>query len=179
MKISIIAAMDEKRGIGKDNKIPWHIKEDLVRLKNLTIGHTVILGRTTYESMLAYYQKSGKPTMSMRTHIVVTRDPSYHVDENKGLAAHSIEEAVRLAREKEALRQAQGLQEIFVIGGEKIFEQTIGLADKLYLTIVEDPPTGGFGADAFFPDYSEFKKVIFEQKGESEGHKYTFLELER
>lgn len=175
MKISIIAAMDEKRGIGKDNKIPWHIKEDLVRLKSLTIGHTVILGRTTYESMLAYYQKSGKPTMSQRIHIVVTRDPSYHVDENKGLVAHSIEEAVRLAREKEALRQAQGLQEIFIIGGARIFEQTIGLADKLYLTIVK----GDFGADTFFPDYSEFKKVVFEQKGESEDHKYTFLELER
>lgn len=179
MKISIIAAMDEKRGIGKDNKIPWHIKEDLVRLRNLTIGHTVILGRTTYESMLVYYQKSGKPTMSMRTQIVVTRDINYRVDPKYGFVAHSIEEAVRLAREKEALRQAQGLQEIFIIGGARIFEQTIGLADKLYLTIVEDPPTGGFGADVFFPDYSEFKKVVFEQKGESEDHKYTFLELER
>ena len=172
MKIRIIAAMDEKRGIGKNNKIPWHIKEDLVRLKNLTIGHTVILGRTTYESMLAYYQKSGKPTMSMRTHIVVTRGINYHVDPRYGFAAHSIEEALTLAKQKEK-------EQIFIIGGEKIFEQTIGLADKLYLTIVKDPPAGGFGADAFFPDYSEFKKVVFEQKGESEDHKYTFLELER
>lgn len=175
MKISIIAAMDEKGGIGKDNKIPWHIKEDLVRLKSLTIGHTVILGRTTYESMLAYYQKSGKPTMFMRTHIVVTRDLNYYVDPKYGFAVHSIEEAVRLAREKEALRQAQGLQEIFIIGGEKIFEQTIGLADKLYLTIVE----GDFDADTFFSDYSEFKNKKVIGEGESEGHKYTFLELER
>lgn len=168
MKISIIAAMDEKRGIGKDNKIPWHIKEDLVRLKNLTVGHTVILGRTTYESMLAYYQKSGKPTMSMRIHIIVTHDKNYSVDPKYGFAVHSIEEALTLAKQKEK-------EEIFIIGGEKIFEQTIGLADKLYLTIVE----GDFGADTFFPDYSEFKKVVFEQKGESEGYKYTFLEIER
>lgn len=175
MKVSIIAVMDEKRGIGKENKIPWRIKEDLVRLKNLTIGHTVILGRTTYESMLAYYQKSGKPTMSMRTHIVVTRDSTYHVDEDKGVAANSIGEAVRLAKEKEAQRLAQGLQEVFIIGGQQIFEQTIGLADKLYLTIVD----GNFDADTFFPDYSDFKKVVFEQAGESGKYRYKFLELER
>ncbi len=172
MKVSIIAAMDEKRGIGKDNKIPWHIREDLVRLKNLTIGHTVILGRTTYKSMLAYYQKSGKPTMSMRTHIVVTHDKNYSVDPKYGFVAYSIGEAFEIARQKEK-------EEIFVIGGEKIFEQTIGLADKLYLTIVKDPPAGGFGADAFFPDYAEFKKVISEKLEESGGYKYKFLELKR
>ena len=179
MKVSIIVAMDNKRGIGKANRIPWHIKEDLVRLKNLTVGHTVILGRTTYESMLGYYQKSGKPTMSMRTHIVVTRDPNYHVDEDKGIAANSIGDAIKLAKEKEAQRQAEGSQEIFVIGGEKIFQQTIGFADKLYLTIVDDPPTGGFDADTFFPDYPEFKKVIAKEERDNGEYKYTFLELEK
>lgn len=172
MKISIVVAMDRKRGIGKENRIPWHIKEDLVRLKNLTVGHTVILGRTTYESMLSYYQKSGKPTMSMRTHIVVTRDPNYSVDPKYGFAAHSIEEAFKLAERKEK-------EEVFIIGGEKIFQQTIGFADKLYLTLVEDPPSGGFDADTFFPDYSEFKKVVFEKEGASENYKYKFLELEK
>lgn len=168
MKISIIAAMDQKKGIGKENRIPWHIKEDLVRLKNLTIGHAVILGRTTYESMLSYYQKSGKPTMSMRTHIVVTSDPNYSVDPKYGFASHSIEEAFKLAKQKEK-------EEVFIIGGAKIFEQTLGLANKLYLTIVE----GDFGADTFFPDYSEFKKIVFEKAGSSEKYKYKFIELEK
>ena len=177
MKVSIIAAMAKNRVIGKDNKIPWHIKEDLVRLKNLTIGHTVILGRTTYESMLFYYQKSGKPTMSMRTHIVVTRDPNYHVDEDKGVAAHSIEQAIKIAKEKEATRpKASGNQsEVFVIGGEKIFEQAIGFADKLYLTIVD----ASFDADTFFPDYSGFKKIISEESHDNGEYKYKFLEVER
>lgn len=168
MKVSIIAVMDKKRGIGKDNKIPWHIKEDLVRLKNLTVGHTVILGRTTYESMLSYYQKSGKPTMSMRTHIVVTHDENYSVDPKYGFAAYSIEEALKIARQKEK-------EEVFIIGGEKIFQQTIGATDKLYLTIVE----GEFDADTFFPDYSGFKKVVFEEAHDNGKYKYKFLELER
>ena len=167
-KVSIIAAMDEKRGIGKENRIPWHIREDLVRLKNLTIGHTVILGRTTFESMLSYYQKSGKPTMSMRTHVVVTHDKNYSVDPKYGFAGHSIEEALEIAGQKEK-------EEVFIIGGEKIFQQTIGSADKLYLTIVQ----GDYSCDTFFPDYQEFKKVISEQERESEGLKYKFVELEK
>lgn len=175
MKISIIAAMDQKRGIGKDNKIPWRIKEDLVRLKKLTIGHAVILGRTTYELMLFYYQKSGKPTMSMRTHIVVTGDPAYHVEEDKGVAAHSIEEAIEKAKQAASASGSGEPKEIFIIGGQKIFEQTIDLANKLYLTIVN----GDFEADAFFPDYSEFKKVVFEESHDNGEYKYKFLELVR
>ena len=77
--------------------------------------------------------------------------------------------------QEEPSRQAQGLQEAFVIGGQKVFEQTISLADKLYLTIVE----GDYNCDAFFPDYSEFKKIIFEEEKEGEGYKYKFLELEK
>ena len=173
--------MDEKRGIGKDNRIPWHITEDLVRLKNLTIGHVTILGRSSFESMLGYYEKSGRQTMSQRTHIVITRDPNYAVEEKYGLVANSIEEAIGLAKEKEK-------EEAFIIGGQQIFDQTIGIADRLYLTIVEarldSPPEsparrGDFGADTFFPDYSKFSKVISEEKRESNGYKYKFLTLER
>ena len=160
--------MDEKRGIGKSNRIPWHITEDLVRLKNLTIDHVTILGRSSFESMLSYYEKSGRLTMSQRTHIVVTRDPSYAVEEKYGLVAHSIEEAIRFAKKKEK-------EEAFIIGGGQIFDQTIGIADKLYLTIVE----GDFGADTFFPDYSNFTKVISEEEHESSGYKYKFLTLEK
>ena len=71
MKVSIIVAMDEKQGIGKDNKIPWHIKEDLIKLKSLTKDNLVILGRRTYDSMLWYYNKSGKE-MPRKLYIAVS-----------------------------------------------------------------------------------------------------------
>lgn len=166
-KVSIIAAMDEKRGIGKDNKIPWHIKEDLVRLKNLTKDHVVILGRKSYESMVGYYNKSGNP-MPGKLYIVVTHDKNYRPARENAKTVFSIDEAIAKAKgEKES--------EVFIIGGQQIFEQTIGLADKLYLTIVD----GDFDADTFFPDYQEFKKVVSEEKRESDGYRYRFLELER
>lgn len=161
--------MDGKRGIGKDNRIPWHITGDLVRLKNLTIGHVTILGRSSFESMLGYYEKSGRQTMLQRTHIVITRDLTYVVNEKYGLVANSIEEAIRIAKEKEK-------EEAFIIGGQQIFDQTIGISERLYLTIVE----GDFNCDTFFPDYSNFTKVISEEEHVSrEGYKYRFLTLER
>lgn len=175
MKISIIAVMDQKRGIGKNNKIPWHIKEDLVHLKNLTMDHVVILGRKSYDSMVSYYNKSGNP-MPGKLYLVVTRKKAYIPARDNAEAVFSINEAIANAKQENP-------DEIFIIGGQQIFNQTIGIADKLYLTVVD----GNFDADTFFPDYSEFKKVVFEQKGEpaltgrgrSEDYKYTFLELER
>ncbi len=178
MKISIIAAMDEKRGIGKNNKLPWHIPEDLLRFKKLTTGHTIIMGRKTYESI-------GRP-LPDRTNIVITRNPSLARSHLAKLeVAHSLEEALRFSFDPSTslrvgkLRIAQGKpfdsEEVFVIGGGQIFAQALPLADKLYLTIVE----GDFGADTSFPDYSQFKKVVFEEKHQSKEYKYTFLELEK
>lgn len=83
--------------------------------------------------------------------------------------AHSLEEALRQAR------LAQGNDEVFIIGGGQIYQQAIGIADKLYLTVAEGNPE----ADTFFPDYSDFKKVTFEEEHESDGLKYKFLDLER
>ncbi len=166
-KISMIVAMDEKRGIGKDNKIPWHIKEDLVRLKNLTFGHTVILGRTSYDSMVWYYNKSGRQ-MPGKLYIVLTRNTSYKPEKEGSVAVSSVDEALGLVRKKEN-------EEAFVIGGQKIFEQFLPHTDKLYLTIVE----GSYDADAFFPDYSEFKKVVSEKEGEENGLHYKFIDLVR
>lgn len=167
LTISMIAAMDEKRGIGKDNKIPWHIKEDLVRLKNLTLNHTVILGRTSYDSMVWYYNKSGRQ-MPGKLYIVLTRNPSYKPEKENALAVSSVDEALELVRGRET-------EEAFVIGGQKIFEQFFPYADKLYLTVVK----GSYDADAFFPDYSEFKKIVSEKESEENGVRYVFLELER
>ena len=164
MKISIIVAMDQKRGIGKNGKIPWHIRDDLIKLKSLTKDHIVILGRKTYDSMVWYYNKSGKP-MPGRLYIVITRDEKYKPARDNAAVAHSLEEALKIVKENE----------VFIIGGGQIFQQALPLADKLYLTIVQ----GDYNCDTFFPDYSEFKKVDFEESKESEGHKYKFLELEK
>ena len=162
--ISIVAAMDSKRGIGKNNRIPWHITEDLIHLKNLTKDKIVILGRKTYESMEEYYDKSGRP-LPGRLYLVVTRDSDFKPTRENAKAVSSIEEAVKTA----------GDQEAFVIGGAQIFEQTLPFADKLYLTVVD----GDFGADTFFPDYSEFTKVLSEQEGQEGEYHYKFIDLGR
>jgi dihydrofolate reductase len=156
--VSIIAAIDENGGLGKNNQLLFKIPADLEHFKEITSGHPVIMGRKTFDSI-------GQPLLD-RTNIIVTRIQDYQV--NGCLVAHSIEEAIEMAHKEDS-------QEVFVIGGGQIYEQAIDLADKLYLTIVE----GEHEADTFFPDYSEFKKVISEEKHESDGYKYRFLELER
>lgn len=157
--ISIIVAMDEKRGIGKNGGIPWHIPEDLKRFKAITSGHPVIMGRKTFESI-------GHP-LPNRTNIVVTRDKKKTISGT--IMANSLEEAIRLAQGK------PGSDEISIIGGGQIYAQAIRLADKLYLTIVE----GTYDADTFFPDYSAFTKEVSRESHESDGYKYTFLDLQR
>ncbi len=172
MKVSIVAVMDQKRGIGKENKIPWHIKEDLVRLKGLTLNNVVILGRKSYDSMVFYYNRTGNP-MPGKLYIIITHDKNYKPARENATIAHSLKEAISFAGGR--LAKLGGVGEVFVIGGAQIFKQAIGIADKLYLTIVE----GEYNADTFFPDYSQFKKIISEESRESDGYKYKFLEIER
>lgn len=157
-KISIIAAVAENLAIGKDNKLLWHIPGDLPRFKKITTGHPVIMGQRTFESL-------GKP-LPNRTNIVLTLEKTFRAP--GCIIAHSIDEAVKVASEKDK-------EEIFFIGGGQVYNQAIKFADKLYLTLVE----GNYDADTFFPDYSEFKKIIFEEPHETEGYKYKFLELEK
>ena len=159
--ISIIAAIAENRAIGKSNKLLWHIPKDLQRFKQLTFGHPVIMGRTTFASL-------GK-SLSGRINIIVTRDKNYQAD--GCIIAHSLEEAIDIA--KSSFAKTTKDKEIFIIGGGQIYEQGIKFADKLYLTIVK----GNFEADTFFPDYSRFKKVIFRQERQNSQYQYTFLEL--
>ncbi len=172
--ISIICAMDEKRGIGKDNKIPWHIKEDLVRFKTIVADHIIILGRNTYESMVWYFDKSGKE-LPGKLYTIVTSNKDYKATRKNTIVVHSFEEALQKADEILHSVQDDNKKEVFVIGGGQIFAQALPLANKLYLTIVE----GEFDCDTFFPDYSEFKEKTFEQKGESGVYKYKFLTLEK
>lgn len=184
--ISIIAAMDEKSGIGKDNKIPWHIKEDLIKLKSLTKDHLVILGRRTYDSMLWYYNKSGKE-MPGKLYIVITHDKKYKTARENATTVGSFGEGIDKASSychSEFISESNKMPklvrhdndcEIFVIGGGQIYQQALPFTDKLYLTIVE----GDYNCDTFFPDCSAFKKIIHEESKESEGYKYKFMEIEK
>jgi dihydrofolate reductase len=164
--ISIFVATDEKGGIGKNGQIPWHIKEDLVRLSNMTRGHAAIIGQKTYESMAGYYDRSGKP-MPAKEYIVVTEDKNFKSLRNNTFAATSIAKAMKRAKKSGT--------EIFIIGGASIYKQTIDLVDRLYLTLVK----GEYDCDTFFPDYSKFKNKTFSQKNKNDKYEFEFLILER
>jgi dihydrofolate reductase len=128
--VSIIAAMDRKRGIGVDNKLPWRLSADLKRFRDLTMGHHVIVGRKTYESI-------GRPLPGRRM-IVVTRDSGYKAENCD--VVHSTEDAISLARERNE-------SEVFICGGAEIYARSIGIADRMYLTFVD----AEVAADTFFP----------------------------
>ena len=160
MKLSLIAAItSENRALGLNNRLIYHIPEDLKRFKEITSGHPIIMGRKTFESI-------GMP-LPNRTNIVITRDPEYFAE---GIVVvNSLDEALFYAQGK------PGVDEVFIIGGGQIYQEVINKADKLYLTVVEGNPD----ADTFFPDYSDFKKVVFEENHESDGLTYKFLTLAR
>ena len=156
--ISIICIIAKNRAIGFRNKLLYDIPEDMKHFKEITTGHTVIMGENTFHSM------NDRP-LPKRINIILTLDKNFKAE--NCLVAHSMEESIELAR-------SQAGREIFFIGGGQIYKQAMPLADKLYLTIVDNEPKQ---ADTFFPDYSEFKKIISEKKLEASGYKITFLEL--
>ncbi|MCL5439011.1 MAG: dihydrofolate reductase [Patescibacteria group bacterium] len=161
-EISIAVILSKNRVIAKNGEIPWKISEDLKRFKRITFGHPVIMGRKTFETL-------PKP-LDGRLNIVITHNDMIKNQISKiknVVAASSLKEAIEKAKKN------PGSDEIFIIGGGQIFEQVIGITDKLYLTIVDEEIDG----DIFFPDYSDFRKVLFEEKRESQGYKYTFIDL--
>lgn len=160
-KISIIVAVaGKKRVIGKAGGMPWYISEELKRFKEITMGHPIIMGRKTHESI-------GK-ALPGRTNIVITKDTAYTAEGIK--VTHLLEEALEVAS------TAEGAEEVFIIGGGEIYNQALPLTDKLYITEIEKELDG----DVFFPDYSAFKRVVWQSETyESQGIKYRFLELER
>jgi dihydrofolate reductase len=166
-KLSIIAALDEAGGIGNKDRIPWHIKKDLVRLATLTRNKFAVIGERSYNSMTGYYDKSGK-FMPAKKYIVITKDKNFKSQRNNTEAVFSIENAL------DAIKKS-GEEEVFIIGGASIYKQMIECTDRLYLTIVK----GKFDCDTFFPDYSDFKKVIHSEVDSDEGHDFTFNILER
>lgn len=150
--------MGENRAIGKENKLIWKISEDLKRFKSLTTGHPIIMGRKTFDSI-------GKP-LPNRTNIVVTRNADFKAE--GCVICTSLEEAVESGFAKD--------DQIFIIGGQEIYSQAIKIANKLFITLIEAESN----ADAFFPDYSDFKKVISTEENKTpEGLKYKYIVLER
>jgi len=154
----MIVAVDEARAIGKDNRLLWHIPEDLKRFKELTTGHAIIMGENTYRSI-------GRP-LPDRKNIVMTMNAELELP--GCLVAHSLEEALQLAKEEEK-------EEVFVIGGASIYKQFLPMTERLYLTLVQ----GTHEADTFFPDYSDFQNVISQEEGQSGDYQYTYFVLEK
>ena len=130
MLVSIIAAMDRNRLIGRENQLPWHLPADLAHFKQVTMGKPIIMGRKTYESI-------GR-ALPGRTNIVLTRSSDFNAE--GVLTANTLEQA---------LNHVSAEDEVMIIGGSTIYELTLPRADRLYLTYVED----SFEGDAWFPDF--------------------------
>ena len=166
MTISLIVAMAENRIIGCDNKMPWHLPEDLRYFKRVTMGKPVLMGRNTFESI-------GKP-LPGRANIVITRNQEYHADGIVCVA--SVEQALALAAQ---LSDSTPDAEVMIIGGAQIYTQTLALAQRLYLTQVHAEIDG----DAAFPAFerSQWLEVSREDHAPSENnpYSYSFLVLER
>ena len=163
--ISLIAAVAKNRVIGSDNKIPWHIPEDLKHFKELTTGKTVLMGRKTFESILGYL---GKP-LPNRKNIIITRQSNYqplrYPERSEG-------SPVEIYSNIEIALATHANEDIYVIGGAEIYAQTIPFADKLYITEVNQEIEG----DAVFPSID--KNVWRETKREAY-ERYSFVEYEK
>jgi dihydrofolate reductase len=162
--LSIIVATDTNGGIGKGNKLLFHIKEDMKRFKELTTGHTIIMGRKTYESL----PNGGLPN---RHNIILTRDDNFFIDYNicKEIitVVSDINTFIDMYKDSE--------KEVFVIGGGEIYKQLLPYCNKIYLTKV----VGEYEADAFFNfNANEWEVTYWSLKSDSE-YKYEFLDLIR
>lgn len=162
-RISLIVAVDENFGIGKNNDMLWNLPKDMRHFKNTTLGHPVIMGRKTLESF-------GKPLRG-RQNIIVTRNPNY---QKEGIdVVHTIGDAIDLASRNEK-------KEIFIIGGGEIYSQSMIYADRLYLTRVHHTFPE---AEVFFPivDFDEWDETFREKHETDEKHHYafTFIFLDR
>lgn len=159
--LSIIVAIDENNAIGKDNKLPWHIAEDLKHFKLTTKGHPVIMGRKTFESV-------GRP-LSGRTNIIISRNPQFTAE--GCTVVTSLDEAIAVAGQIDDIQ--------FVIGGASVYREAIRIADTIYLTVVHSK----YEADTFFPkipenEWEEIERTDFE-KGKDFNHPFSFLKLKR
>ncbi|MDD9266363.1 dihydrofolate reductase [Paenibacillus sp. GCM10023248] len=152
MSISFIFAMDRNRAIGVNNTLPWHLPADLKFFKAVTMGHPILMGRKTYESI-------GKP-LPGRRNIVLTQNPAYRAEGCEVI--HSVSEAVQAFRD----------EELFVIGGAEIFRLFASEVDRMYITFIEHE----FAADTYMSelDLSDWTLVSSEQGERNEKNPYEY-----
>jgi dihydrofolate reductase len=153
MKLILIAALNAKRVIGIDGKLPWHISDDLKRFKKLTTGHTVLMGRKTFESM-------GKP-LPNRRNVVLSSRPVPGVE-----TYHSLDAALAALKDEE---------KVFVIGGGHLYAQTLECADELLLTFVDNPISG----DTYFPPFETFLLDHFTLINQEQGDGFIYKDYQR
>lgn len=166
MHIALIWAMARNGVIGRDNKLPWYLPEDLKYFKRVTTGKPVIMGRKTYDSI-------GRP-LPNRTNIVVTRDASLTLEGVKVVT--SLDDALDIARAESVISD---VEEVIVMGGAEIYAQALPHADRLYVTLVHAEVEG----DAFFPPidlgaYQELAREDFNAEGPNP-YDYSFVVYER
>jgi len=156
-QLTLVVAMDAQRGIGVDNKLPWHLPEDLAHFKRVTLGHPIIMGRKTFDSI-------GRP-LPKRRNIVVTRNADWS---HEGVeVAGSLEEAVALA----------GGEPASIIGGAQIFRESMAIADRMIITHID----GAYRCDTFFPeiDPALWVETAREDHRPAEGVAFSFVTYER
>ncbi len=159
--ISAIASVGKNRELGKDGQLAWRIKDDLARVKMLTMDHPLIMGRKTHESI-------GR-ALPGRTNIVITRQRAYSAP--GCITVTSLDEAFAAAA------TAPGSKEIFVFGGAAVYAAALPFVDRLHLTIIEAEDSD---ADTFFPPYeAAFTKILTTQKRDQAGLAYSWVTLER
>ncbi|RAS71932.1 type 3 dihydrofolate reductase [Priestia endophytica] len=159
--ISFIVAMDDNNLIGKDNALPWHLPADLAYFKKVTTNHTIVMGRKTYESI-------GRP-LPNRKNVVLTHSTSFQ--EEGVTVIHSLDELKEMANRSN--------EELFIIGGARLYEQLLPVADRLYVTHIR----ATFDGDTHFPVFSkeEWKIIDSEEhkKDEKNACDYEFVVYER
>ena len=160
--VSIIVAVAKNGAIGLNNQLLYRLPNDLKRFKALTTGHTIIMGRKTFESL-------PKGALPNRRNIVLSRQEGLHY-----------ENAECYRRLEDALMQCDYTEDIYIIGGGELYKQTLGLAKRVHLTLVDDIPTE---ADAFFPELNpeEWLEVACEEHPADEKHAqaYSFIDYVR
>ncbi|MCL2075707.1 MAG: dihydrofolate reductase [Betaproteobacteria bacterium] len=164
-RLSLIAALAQGRVIGADNRLPWHLPEDLCRFRELTWGHCVLMGRKTWESLPEKFRP-----LPGRRNFVLSRQPDYIAP------GAELVSSIQDALEKTA-RESPETQEVFVIGGEQIYRAALPFARRLLLTEINLDVTG----DAWFPAFSEneWQEIQREQRVSESGISFAFVTYAR
>jgi dihydrofolate reductase len=164
-QLTLVVAMDAQRGIGVDNQLPWHLPEDLAHFKRVTLGHPIIMGRKTFDSI-------GRP-LPGRRNIVVTRNPGNRDWSHEGVeVAGSLQEAIALAGDEVGNITAS------IIGGAQIFSESMALADRMIVTHINRV----YRCDTFFPEIDPGKWTAVSrelQHSESGGVDFSFVTYEK